>query len=43
MKREYDKREDNPPIATYHPRYGGTALWLTSLLTRINRQKAKLD
>jgi dynein heavy chain len=42
VKKEYDNRRD-PPLASYHPKFGGTALWITSLITRINKQKAKLD
>ena len=42
VKKEYDNRAE-PPLATYHPRYGGAALWCRSLISRIQRQKSKLD
>lgn len=42
VKKEYDNRE-SPPLWTFHPRYGGTALWARSLITRIERQKQDLD
>lgn len=42
VKKEYDNRNE-APVATYHPRGGGSALWFRALIGRIQKQKAKLD
>ena len=42
VKKEIDQKSE-APIATYHPKGGGTALWLRALIGRIQKQKAKLD
>lgn len=42
VKKEYDSRNE-PPLATYHPKFGGSALWFRSLISRISKQKSKLD
>ena len=42
VKKEYDQRNE-APIATYHPKGGGSALWFRALIGRIQKQKLKLD
>ena len=42
VKKEFDNRNE-APVMTYHPEFGGNALWLRALIGRIQKQKLKLD